>query len=66
MSSFTSTHANPSVEPVEGWSLMDVKNFLNSSKDKFSLNDDEIEIIEKNGTNSVAFIEYTVETLMQD
>lgn len=44
MLSSTSTHANPSVEGVEGWSVVAVKNFLNSHKDKFSLNNGEIEI----------------------
>ncbi len=64
--SSTSTHANLSVETVEVWSVAQVKDFLNSKKDEFSLNDNEITGFEENGINGRAFLRYTEEKLLAD
>ncbi|CAI2190082.1 105_t:CDS:2 [Funneliformis geosporum] len=45
-------YVNPSVETVEGWSVKQVKDFLNSKKDEFFFNDDEIAKVEENGINA--------------
>ncbi|CAI2195227.1 6472_t:CDS:2, partial [Funneliformis geosporum] len=49
-------HANPSVETVKGWSVEQVKNFLNSKMDEFSLNYNEIAKVEENSINGRAFL----------
>jgi len=63
--SSTSTHANLSVKTVEGWSVVNVKDFLNSKREDFSLNDDEIGKFEGNGINGRAFLRYTEEKLLR-
>ncbi|RGB25083.1 kinase-like domain-containing protein [Rhizophagus diaphanus] len=64
MDASTSTHVNLSVETVEGWSVVNVKEFLNSKRDYFSLSDTEIGILEKNGINGRAFLDITKEELL--
>ncbi|CAI2170801.1 3277_t:CDS:1, partial [Funneliformis geosporum] len=62
----SSSSPNPPFETVRGWSVMNVRLFLESKKEEFSLNDAEIGEFEKNGINGNAFLMYTVKDLLQD
>ncbi|CAG8510156.1 16019_t:CDS:2, partial [Funneliformis caledonium] len=56
----------PSFDTVQGWSIANVRNFLESKKNYFSLNDAEIGKFEENGINGRAFLRYTEDNLLQD
>ncbi|CAG8435877.1 13250_t:CDS:2 [Funneliformis mosseae] len=55
-----------SFDTAKGWSVANVRNFLESKKNDFSLNDAEIGKFEKNSINGRAFLKYTEDNLLQD
>ncbi|CAI2185560.1 1368_t:CDS:2, partial [Funneliformis geosporum] len=52
-------------EKVQSWSVRDVKAYLESRKDYFSLNYTEIRKFEENGINGKAFLRHTEDSLIR-
>jgi len=56
----------PSFEIAQGWSVADVRNFLESNNDYFSLNNTELGNIENSGFNGPAFLDTNKDELVKD
>ena len=62
--STSTTTANPLFETVDSWSVEEVRNFLKSKQNKFSLTDDEIEKFKNNNVNGSVFLLLTEQRLL--